>query len=1649
MPSISEEQQRTQTSTIETTSTQDIQQAQQQGSSTPNVAVYVQFLAQSATSKASLERSSEELHLLTNAGSLALQAAIFTALLQATVQIQTERKSRNDNKLHLLHTYIDKTLLTRANFISIICQCKALNQREASQFADFVRAYSLNPTQSTGIALALAQSNTNLGVSDSATEYLVNRLSDSKFCEVILKAFQEQYPFVLQSLADFSRTCKALEDSINKTPIEQAAKTIYCKQTQQTTSKAKELILSQPLTMNNNNKAKSLQDITNFLGDIGPLCCKNVNILRETIREASNGAVLREDAVSSLVVFFMSKFGSGIAGGSTEDELSASLISNIMGDSTCNHESKQAGNINGWSIEVISYVLREDYSNLDWKEIARQFGDIPSFHVQNKTQVAALLHMFKAVSGGYNPPQYILFQTWTYSEGQLSLFHNLVDTAADIYMFQCTDDEVGDAKVGNGSCPNQCWACADFLHRLLVLSDVPQYHRAVRDIFARGLRTCPEVLLCSLIRLQINSGQAAASTGRALKSELMGELVTRFFKPSGHPINAPALKRLWQISQNTLAGACSEAWRGVSKKAGVGERLAVANHVVGILRLIPEPTKVLAMNDFEFCIAVAFCAADKEIHKLHTWVLQRISSAGAPFLIALIQYIAVFYKTAAPRAENVLVSFENVATCLKVMPTCSPEVLNQPGILVPNTLNDKTTLGDSIKALTDAVVNEFPQIINFADVETQSPNDEIEEIANSYFQKIYTSEQSIAEVIDMLKRFKTSGSARENDIFACMITNLFDEYRFFSKYPEKELRITGILFGQLIQHQLVSSITLGIALRYVLEALRKSPGPGLASGGGSNGKMFRFGMFALEQFKTRLHEWPQYCSHIVQIPHLKEHYAELVGEIAADKKVEEQQQQQQQQQRAISGDQANGHVAPTINNALSNPPVMALPPPALPTGMHDNSGVLPPAPLPQQVFVPKAVTPRVAVFGPGLGRAVNGATASDEEHTAPPDTLMDRITLLINNLSPSNCEAKAAELQATLPQHYFQWLGHYLVLKRISTQPNFHNLYLHFIDYLGEWGKGLVEAILASVYLNIGKLLRSSKITTSTSERSLLKNLGSWLGSITLARNRPILQVQLDCKELLFQGYETGMLIAVTPFVAKILEGAKTSPVFRPPNPWVMGLLSVFRALYNIEDLKMNIKFEVEVLCKNLGVKLEEIEIRDDALSRRIPPNKNKNPDFNLKASAQAAAAAAAAASTPTPTPPLETNKQPHSRPGSAGPIDVGNVTVSGVGGGLPAMGTEVSGVDGTAIPNLAAYVVVPPSLSGFGLKRIVPIALDRAIREIIQPVIERSVTIACITTKELVTKDYAMEGSEAKMRKAAQLMVANLAGSLALVTCREPLRTSLSTHMRQLLTAEQQQQQQQQQCVMDQVLTQETKQMVVRARSLSRQNSLSSVDANANTNASSTMKRDSSYASLNSLGSGAVPAPIATATAAPPGSSAAQQQQQSQQLRTKLPPRSSSNASQVSTASQPQQHQQQQQHQHQHQEPFDNVDPFLVQQQQQQPQRQVQRQYSWSSIDGQAQQQAHDASNNAVLLSTSLTSNASGSTTGADDRLVYEPPSPLVPQASESTLSLGSLSSDEDEEVDNDSMAASSNCTEDEMHIMKRSSFGDGGATTATAKLS
>lgn len=80
-----------------------------------------------------------------------------------------------------------------------------------------------------------------------------------------------------------------------------------------------------------------------------------------------------------------------------------------------------------------------------------------------------------------------------------------------------------------------------------------------------------------------------------------------------------------------------------------------------------------------------------------------------------------------------------------------------------------------------------------------------------------------------------------------MLRNLFEEYRFFSQYAKRELNTTAVLFGGIIEQGLVTYTDLCIALRYVLEALKKA----------HSSKMYWFGIAALDRFKTRLKDYPQ------------------------------------------------------------------------------------------------------------------------------------------------------------------------------------------------------------------------------------------------------------------------------------------------------------------------------------------------------------------------------------------------------------------------------------------------------------------------------------------------------------------------------------------------------------------------------------------------------------------------------------------------------------------------------------------------------------------------------------------------------------------------------------------------------------------------
>lgn len=198
---------------------------------------------------------------------------------------------------------------------------------------------------------------------------------------------------------------------------------------------------------------------------------------------------------------------------------------------------------------------------------------------------------------------------------------------------------------------------------------------------------------------------------------------------------------------------------------------------------------------------------------------------------------------------------------------------NSPFAMMPLQHNSNVANLGALARMAPAPVMDKPRIpdpIHFPEM-MHNVSKEIEDEANGYFQRIYNHPPhptlSIDEVLEMLKKFQDSPNKREREVFSCMLRNLFEEYKFFPQYPDKELHITAQLFGGIIEKGLVPSyVSLGLALRFVLDALRKPEGS----------KMYYFGIAALDRFKSRLKDYHKYCEHVRAIPHFNEFPPHLI-----------------------------------------------------------------------------------------------------------------------------------------------------------------------------------------------------------------------------------------------------------------------------------------------------------------------------------------------------------------------------------------------------------------------------------------------------------------------------------------------------------------------------------------------------------------------------------------------------------------------------------------------------------------------------------------------------------------------------------------------------------------------------------------------------
>jgi hypothetical protein len=664
--------------------------------------------------------------------------------------------------------------------------------------------------------------------------------------------------------------------------------------------------------------------------------------------------------------------------------------------------------------------------------------------------------------------------------------------------------------------------------------------------------------------------------------------------------------------------------------------------------------------------------------------------------------------------------------------------------------------------------------------------------------------------------------------------------------PTASPDLMGVLFGQFIYQGFFRDdpvakteppITqIGLALKTVLGRVENAPR-------GGDLRSFRFGVWALEQIKTLWPKYPNYMARYKQIAHVRALFPDFCAELdaATSQKARGADGSGAFAASLVPGDPlrpgpgadawaaelerrwaelepvgllerrlAEGLNGPAIAAAVAAPvgPPRAHAPvgsPAYANELRDRfsalgadlsvalSALAEGRPIP--TILPSAVAAAAAAKEAEESAAAAATSGSDASSSAtgsleePPPAVIDRVHFLFNNLSEDNVPGTVAELAKELRPEYVGWFASYLTLKRACGQANYQPLHLAVLERLErDHERGELSALALKVAVDASKkYLAKPNIRNignqSSTDRKNLKDLGQWIGRLTLAKSKPLLHRNLFLRELLHEAYETGRLVAVVAFVAKIMESCKDSPVFRPPNPWTLSVLQAMRELHELPPLKLNLKFEVEQLAKTLSVELKNLAPSTALQKRRKPTLQDPQwPNHDFQQGTVSAM-----------LPGITARDAGGGAGGSVGTMPqipglLGLVTLRTMGpifhrtaeidyAAISAAVREGPGEDPGADED-------EPGSAKAVFRNVVAVALDHNLRELIEPVVSRSTKIAGKTAMALILKDFALEADADKMMRAAQMFAADLAGSLAVSTVLEPLTARTQAKLEQLIKA-------------------------------------------------------------------------------------------------------------------------------------------------------------------------------------------------------------------------------------------------------------------------
>ena len=1116
-----------------------------------------------------------------------------------------------------------------------------------------------------------------------------------------------------------------------------------------------------------------------------------------------------------------------------------------------------------WNIENFYKLYKNQIEKINPIDIFDNL-DSPYFNINDKKKFDLFLNILKCFdiikNNNYNIFFDWIFKKWENEDNQINFLHYLISyPQVDSFSFknykgkkikQPSELNFSISKSSN-SALIEPWQCISLLEVLLKLSHGNKYVK-VKELFEWPIQNIPEIIALGLIQIKQNPSDF-------LYDELIQEVLTLFL--GNHMNSFSVIEEIWNTNKELVINAIANMYNSQPDLMNLSRILDITQKLKDSLLLLVD------CNDYKFAVNLGILAVKRDFLHIDSWIKERIESIGDDFVLALIEYIN----------ENVINNCKSNIKNKESTLEKSQLTVESLAVIVENLIVIKHSANPKISEQTEETIKEmYKQIFEiFQELNVEPPNSkEIEDIANSIFQSMFKGETKIEEAIEKLKYFKESKSQKDREIYSCMIHCLLDEYRFFNQYPEKQLNIVSVLFGQIINNKLLEGVIETIALKYIFEGIKKG-----------TGSLFVFGTKALQQFVDKLNNYPTYLHSLLDVKNLKndpilyetimEKYNSVYinpnqdNNLPATKQTNNLNINQQVQLLSLNEGPTNlvKGLYPKINQksfsngenniynpflynktnedyyGLNNNNNQKLNNELLHGSMGNN--------IPKTIILGNNInqinnSPQINNFNkiPGLQSSKNiistnktiSLNDSFQDDTNPQtrtklrleqnyfnngeissnssnnltsisinnpkfqgnpsinnminnglnltdifsndmdnnmisgnQEISEKIKCLLNQLNNNNINDKAKEMKMIVHNDTNIYkIFNDILLNKICIEEN-NGKYYELILLMDN--KDLLNENINETLKAIKKLLSSKSIEDMRNKSfydmrdiEYIETLGSWLGKLTLARNKPILAKDLDFRDLLKNALETGKLNVVVPFIARILKHSTKSKVFTLKNPWMISIIGILYSILKRSGLNQKIINAIEELFQKLGIKDYDPFKSNNFLDGKVPLKNSydfisyNSPKTNYNLDNMASYNSGI--------------------PQTNSPQDDKNLNFNEFKKKI-----DKSKYWDEIIKIFESKGIFSKNfIDKSDMVQILYNTLNESITTILSPVIDRAVNISTVTTKELVIKDFQFEPSKDKFKEAAVNSIKSLAGALALVTAKEPLRMTYAKKIKDIL---------------------------------------------------------------------------------------------------------------------------------------------------------------------------------------------------------------------------------------------------------------------------